>query len=455
MKPESKPIVREQLLQQLRDPAPWDAVIVGGGATGLGIAVDAAQRGLRVALIDAGDFGRGTSSRSTKLVHGGVRYLAQGNIKLVREALAERATLLRLAPQVVQRLEFVVPCYSAYELAKLRVGLGLYDALAGAAGIGATRWLSAAETAQRLPGVRTEGLRGGITYWDGQFDDALMCVSLMQTAVALGAAAINYVGCVGLAQDERGVSAVLAEDAETGERLQLNTRCVFNAAGVWVDGIRRLLRADAPPLIRVSQGSHIVVDSAFMPSASALMIPKTSDGRVLFAVPWLGKLIIGTTDSPREEASFDPQPTDAEVDFMLETARGYLLRAPGRGDVRSRFAGLRPLYSPAHMPRTSAISREHAVIDEGGLISVVGGKWTTYRRMAIDALAAAAKLDLLPAGESHTDALPLLVDPQLADPQRRAAEPDAGFSEHCRAYTQARNDEDLRHRRSRVGMLVG
>lgn len=451
--PELKPIARERLLQQLRDPAPWDAVIIGGGATGLGIAVDAAQRGLRVALIDSGDFGRGTSSRSTKLVHGGVRYLAQGNIKLVREALAERATLLRLAPQIVQRLEFVVPCYAAFDLAKLRVGLGLYDALAGAVGIGATRWLSAAETARRLPGVRTEGLRGGITYWDGQFDDALMCIALMQTAVALGAAAINYVSCAGLAQDERGVSAVLAQDVETGERLQLNTRCVFNAAGVWVDGIRRLLQAGAPPLIRVSQGSHIVVDQSFMPSASALMIPRTSDGRVLFAVPWLGRLIIGTTDNPREDAPFDPQPTDAEVDFMLQTASGYLLRAPTRADVRSRFAGLRPLYSPAHMPRTSAISREHAVIDEHGLISVVGGKWTTYRRMAIDALAAAARLGLLPAAESRTDQLPLLVDPLLADPQRRAGEPDETFSEHCRTYAQARSAEDVRLRRSRVGLL--
>lgn len=448
-----QPIERAQLLRQLRDPQPWDAVIIGGGATGLGIAVDAAQRGLRVALIESGDFGRGTSSRSTKLVHGGVRYLAQGNVKLVREALHERATLLAIAPHIVAPLEFVVPCYQPFERLTMRIGLGLYDGLAGSASLGPTRWLSPAETEAHLPGVQTRGLKGGIAYWDAQFDDALMCIALMQTAVALGATAINYVACADLSTDERGIKAVIAQDAETGERFELSTRCVFNAAGVWVDAIRQFARPQAPALIRVSQGSHIVVDREFMPSNSALLIPKTSDGRVLFAVPWLGKLIVGTTDEPREQAEFEPRPSEAEIAYMLQTARGYLARPIARQDVRATFSGLRPLYSPAHLPRTSTISREHAVIDEGGLISVVGGKWTTYRRMAIDALAAAARLGLLPAGRSQTESLSLAVDPALADPAARTRVPDAAFEAHCRRYSQARTVEDLRLRRSRIGLL--
>ena len=448
-----QPIARERLLAQLRERTPWDAMIVGGGATGLGLALDAAQRGLRVALLDSGDFGRGTSSRSTKLVHGGVRYLAQGNVKLVREALAERATLIRIAPHIVSPLEFVVPCYQPFERLTMRIGLGMYDQLAGSASLGPTRWLSRSETESRLPGVQTRGLKGGIAYWDAQFDDALMCIALMQTAVALGAVAINYVGCTGLVTDARGVTAVRAQDAETGESFELTTRCVFNAAGVWVDAIRRMARPDAPPLIRVSQGSHVVVDASFMPGRSALLIPKTSDGRVLFAVPWLGKLVVGTTDEPREQPEFEPRPSEAEVDYMLATARGYLARPIARGDVRASFTGLRPLYSPAHLPKTSAISREHAVIDERGVISVVGGKWTTYRLMAIDALACAARLGLLPPGRSQTEDLKLLVDAQLADVSARTRAPDAAFDAHCRQFSQARQRADVVERRSRVGLL--
>lgn len=453
MNTELQPIERERLLAQLRDRTPWDAVIVGGGATGLGLALDAAQRGLRVALIDSGDFGRGTSSRSTKLVHGGVRYLAQGNVKLVREALAERATLIRIAPHIVSPLEFVVPCYQPFERLTMRIGLGMYDQLAGSASLGPTRWLSRSETESRLPGVQTRGLKGGIAYWDAQFDDALMCIALMQTAVALGAVAINYVACTGLVTDARGVTAVRAQDAETGETFELATRCVFNAAGVWVDAIRRMARADAAPLIRVSQGSHVVVDASFMPGRSALLIPKTSDGRVLFAVPWLGKLVVGTTDEPREQPEFEPRPSEAEVDYMLATARGYLARPIARSDVRARFTGLRPLYSPAHLPKTSAISREHAVIDEAGVISVVGGKWTTYRLMAIDALACAARLGLLPPGKSQTEDLKLVVDARLADVAARTRAPDAAFDEHCRQFSQARQRADVVERRSRVGLL--
>jgi glycerol-3-phosphate dehydrogenase len=447
------PIERGSLLARLREPQPWDAVIIGGGATGLGLAVDAAARGLRVALIEARDFGAGTSSRSTKLIHGGVRYLAQGNIKLVREALEERATLLAIAPHLVQPMEFVVPCYRWLERPFLRIGLGMYDLLAGRRGIGRTRWLSRDETLTRLPGIRPEGLCGGVSYWDAQFDDALMCIALMQTAYALGATPINYVRCEGLHMRDGRIRSVRAMDAETGEAFELATGCVFNAAGVWVDGVRQLADPNARRLITVSQGSHLVVDREFLPGSAALMIPKTRDGRVLFVIPWLDKLLIGTTDGPRPDAPEEPQPSPAEVDFMLETARGYLARPITVADVRASFAGLRPLFNPGKAGSTAAISREHAVLTEyGNLISIVGGKWTTYRRMAVDAMAAAARAGLLEARPAHTEDLSLVVDRVLLDVARREA-PDAAYADHCRRFTQARSSEDVLTRRARLTYL--
>jgi glycerol-3-phosphate dehydrogenase len=399
---------RARLLARLREARPWDAVIVGGGATGLGIAVDAAQRGLRVALLEQRDFGSGTSSRSTKLIHGGVRYLAQGNFKLVREALAERAVLLKTAPHLVHPLEFIVPCYRRHDQWLLRVGLGLYDALAGSKGIGATRWLSREQTLRRLPGVRPRGLVGGVSYWDGQFDDQAMSLALMRTALSLGATPVDHLHCSGLVLREGVVAGVRATDARSGEVFELATHCVFNAAGVWADGVRRMAEPAAAAIIQVSQGSHLLVDARWMPGSAALMVPRTSDGRVLFIVPYKGQLLIGTTDRALDDAPLEPEPSDAEVEFMLETVRGYLTAAPTAADVRRRFAGLRPLYSLQHSRGTKSISREHAVIaEQGGLITVVGGKWTTYRRMAIDALAAAARAGVLPPGQSHTATLVL------------------------------------------------
>ena len=238
--PAAQPLPRDDLLARLRDRMRWDAVVIGGGATGLGIALDAAARGLRVALIEQRDFASGTSSRSSKLIHGGVRYLAQGNIALVREALAERAVLARIAPGLVSPLEFVVPCYRLGERAALRAGLGLYDRLAGSASLGATRWLDRHETAQRLPGVRQRGLRGGVSYWDAQFDDAGMAIALMQTACALGAVAVNYIRCERMISHGGRIASVVARDAETGERFELTAGCVFNAAGPWVDAVRAI-----------------------------------------------------------------------------------------------------------------------------------------------------------------------------------------------------------------------
>ncbi|GAB4472855.1 MAG: glycerol-3-phosphate dehydrogenase/oxidase [Burkholderiaceae bacterium] len=447
------PIDRTELLARLRESRPWDAVIVGGGATGLGIAVDAAARGLRVALIEARDFGSGTSSRSTKLVHGGVRYLAQGNVKLVREALEERAILLKIAPHVVHPLEFVVPCYRPLERPVLRIGLGMYDLLAGRRSIGPTRWLSRAATLARLPGIRAEGLRGGVSYWDGQFDDALMAIALMQTAYALGATPINYLRCEGLPLRNGRIASVRAVDAETGEPFELATTCVFNAAGVWVDGVRRLADPHARKLITVSQGSHVVVDRDFLPGSAALMIPRTRDGRVLFVIPWLDKLLIGTTDGPRPDAPWEPQPSPEEIEFMLDTARGYLARPITMADVRASFAGLRPLVDPGNAGATAAISREHAVLTEfGNLISIVGGKWTTYRKMAADAMTAAVRAGLFEPRPARTEDLVLVADRVLADRARRTA-PDAAYAEHCRRFTQARTAEDIVARRARLAYL--
>lgn len=455
-------IRREQLLGQLRDARPWDVLVIGGGATGLGIAVDAAARGYRTALIEARDFSSGTSSRSTKLVHGGVRYLAQGNVKLVREALAERALLLANAPELVRPLQFIVPCYRLFEREFMRIGLGMYDALAGRRGIGATRWLSSAATRSQLPGVRSEGLQGGVAYWDGQFDDARLAIALMRTAIGLGATVLNYVRVEQVEVAGERVQRVVAVDDESGEHFELRAKAVFNAAGVWVDAVRRLADRNASPLITVSRGSHVVLDRRFMPGESGLMIPKTPDGRVLFGIPWHGRLIVGTTDVPVDGPAWDPKPSESEIEFILETARGYLSMPPARGDVLSAFAGLRPLFSPGAHGATKTISREHAiVIEHGSLLTVTGGKWTTYRRMALDALAQATRRGLLDQRPCTTENLRLAIDPVL-ETAHRAAETSAargdaaGLQSYLRLAVereQARRAEDLLARRLRVGLL--
>jgi glycerol-3-phosphate dehydrogenase len=407
---------RAALLQRLEGAAAFDLAIVGGGATGLGVALDAAARGFSVVLLEADDFAKGTSSRATKLVHGGVRYLAQGNVALVREALAERSILLANAPHLAQRLPFIVPSYRLWEQPFYGIGLKLYDALAGARGLGPTEWLSAARTAQLLPSARREGLTGGVRYWDGQFDDARLAVTLARTAAARGALVLNHMPVVALRRDGGKVTGLTAEDAESGRRFDIAARCVINAAGVWVDAVRDMDR-DAgapakPPMVAPSQGVHLVVDRAFLPGTHALMVPKTSDGRVLFAVPWLGKTILGTTDTPREDLAREPSPFPAEVDFILGEAARYLSRAPTRADVRSVWVGLRPLVKPSgdEGENTKALSREHTVVvGRSGLVTVTGGKWTTYRAMAEDVLERAMDRGLLPRRDAGVTArLPLL-----------------------------------------------
>ena len=387
------PTRRADLLARLAQPVAYDMVVVGGGATGLGVALDAAARGFSVALIESHDFAKGTSSRSTKLVHGGVRYLAQGHLTLVQEALHERRTLLRNAPHLAQPLAFVVPSYHYWEAPFYGLGLKMYDALAGQAGVGSTEFLSREHTLHCLPTARAQGLKGGVKYWDGQFDDARMALALARTAAQRGALLLNYCQAKELLYDQGRVAGLVCQDTETGQHTTLRTRCVVNATGVWVDALRQqdgaATQRPVKPLVAPSQGVHIVVDREFLPSQHALMVPKTADGRVLFAVPWLGKVILGTTDSPRPSVEYEPRALHSELAFILGESARYLRRAPTAADIRSLWVGLRPLVKPQgdSGQQTQNLSREHTVLaSPSGLVTVTGGKWTTYRLMAEDVL---------------------------------------------------------------------
>lgn len=404
----------------------FDLLVIGGGATGLGVALDAACRGLKVVLVEGHDFAKGTSSRSTKLVHGGVRYLAQGNIALVREALHERSTLLANAPHIAQPLAFVVPAYQWWESAFYGLGLKMYDALSGRAGLGPTRFLSSSEIQKALPTVRSNGLRGGVQYWDGQFNDAQLAIALARTAAREGALMLNHMKAASLRFTEGQVSGVVCEDVLTGQSHVIQARCVVNATGVWVDALRAQ-DGQSQHMVAPSQGVHIVVDAKFMPGQQALMIPKTADGRVLFAVPWLGKVILGTTDTPREDLAMEPLAFEEEVDFILREAARYLQGPPQRSDVKSIWVGLRPLVKPPddEGSNTKGLSREHTVlVSPSGLVTVTGGKWTTYRAMAEDVLTHCADRGLLPRQASPTVHFPLVgAEPTTTAPLPLSAAP--------------------------------
>ena len=414
------PTPRAELLDRLAQPHVYDLAVIGGGATGLGVALDAAARGFSVVLVDSHDFAKGTSSRATKLVHGGVRYLAQGNISLVREALHERTTLLSNAPHLAQPLPFVMPSYRFWETPFYGIGLMMYDALAGKAGLGATQFLGRERTLQCLPTARKDGLKGGVKYWDGQFDDARLALALARTAASRGALLVNYCPAKKLVHEEGRVAGFECEDVESGRAFTVKARCVVNATGVWVDGLRQMdgeaIGKPVKPIVAPSQGVHIVVDKEFLPSDHALMVPKTADGRVLFAVPWLGKLILGTTDSPRQDIVREPQPFNEEVKFILEESARYLTRAPRVEDIRSIWVGLRPLVKPQDDDgdNTKSLSREHTVLaSRSGLVTVTGGKWTTYRAMAEDVLQKCFSTGLLPEKPAGvTNHLPLIGTPK-------------------------------------------
>jgi glycerol-3-phosphate dehydrogenase len=380
---------REEMVAQVKKRTePWDIIVIGGGAVGAGVAVDASSRGLAVLLVEREDFGKGTSSRATKLVHGGVRYLEQGNVSLVMEALKERGLLLRNAPHLVHDLPFVVPNYSWWEAPFYGIGMKVYDLLAGKYNFGKSRILSLDETLERLPTIQTEGLRGGVLYHDGQFDDTRLLTHLIVTAVDHGATVLNYASAVELTKDADGfLNGVVIEDRESGERHTLGAKVVVNATGIFTDETRRLANPTAETMVSPSQGIHLVFDRSFLAGDTAIMVPHTSDRRVLFAIPWHDRTLVGTTDTPIEKASYEPLPLEEEIAFVLETAGQYLSRPPTRADVLSIYVGIRPLVKAAgsDATKTSALSRDHTIhIDASGLLTIVGGKWTTYRHMAED-----------------------------------------------------------------------
>ena len=473
---------RQSLLDRLASQPDWDVIVIGGGATGLGVALDAAARRYSVALVEANDFAKGTSSRTTKLVHGGVRYLAQGNVALVREALRERAALLANAPHLAQPLPFVMPAYRWWEKAFYGAGLVLYDLLAGRAGLGKTQFLSRDKTLRLSPTARQTGLRGGVKYWDGQFDDARLAIALARTANERGACVVNYCKAVELLRGAGQVSGVVVEDAETSRRFELRSRCVINATGVWVDHIREMDSPGGAQMVAPSQGVHLVVDREFLPTDHALLLPDTADGRVLFAIPWLGKTLLGTTDTPRQDLVYEPRAFEQEIEFILRESARYLSKAPTRKDVRSIWVGLRPLVRPveSHGGKTKAISREHTVvISKSGLVTVTGGKWTTYRAMAEDVLEECFARKFLPrrdpgatthlrlAGAPESSVVPVSAPPGLhlygSDASTVGALPGAarelapGFTEamvrFAVRYEFARSVEDVLARRSRLLFL--
>ena len=382
------------MIRQLRDTSEWDICIIGGGATGLGIAVDAASRGFKTLLVEKFDFSKGTSSRSTKLVHGGVRYLQQGNIKLVMEALKERGILLKNAPHLVKNQAFIVPNYKWWEGPYYGIGLKVYDWMAGSLGFGPSQFLSREETLTLAPTLDAEGLRGGVLYHDGQFDDARLAIHLAMTAADEGATVINYMSVDELLTANNKVCGVvlndMSGDASASASYEVKAKAVINATGAFTDCILKMDDPKAENLITLSQGIHIVLDRQFLPSETAIMIPRTDDKRVLFAVPWHNKIIVGTTDTPIEPKNFlslqEPVALKEEIDFVLHHIQKYLTKDPDRSDIKSVFAGLRPLVK-GQSRTTAGLSRDHHIaVSRSELITITGGKWTTYRKMAEDVL---------------------------------------------------------------------
>ena len=378
---------RTTMLQNLNNETQWDIIIIGGGATGLGTAVDAATRGYKIILVEQHDFAKGTSSRATKLVHGGVRYLAQGNIKLVREALQERGRLLKNAPHVTNSLSFVLPCYSVWQKIYYGIGLMIYDMMSGRLGLGKTKIISRKKTSIYLPAINTKKLSGAIVYKDGQFDDARLAINLAQTAVENGATLLNYCKVIELLKNEGKVVGVIIKDEMSGALHTIKGKAVINATGVFTDEILQLDDAAAKNIVSPSQGIHLVLDKKFFPGNDAMMIPKTADGRVLFAVPWHDKVVVGTTDTPIESHSIEPKPLEKEIRFILQHINQYLDVVVERKDVQSIFAGLRPLVKRGTGKKTALMPRDHTIIvSDSGMVTITGGKWTTYRRMAEDVL---------------------------------------------------------------------
>jgi glycerol-3-phosphate dehydrogenase len=394
---------RQKILSELgRETEPWDVLVIGGGATGLGAAVEAAARGYRTLLVERADFAKETSSRSTKLVHGGVRYLEQMNLTLVLDALRERGHMLRNAPHLVHDLSFVVPAYSYFSLPYYGVGLKVYERLSGKLSLGHSQLLSRKSTLERLPGVKDEGLCGGILYHDGQFDDARYATALLRTIEDLGGTAVNYVEATGLLMSGGKITGIKARDCEDGADFEVRAKAVINACGVHAEETIAFNGRPHDSLLAISQGSHFVLPRNFLPGNTALMIPKTADGRVLFAIPWHGALIVGTTDVPVETKTAEPRALPAEKQFLREHIARYMGRAPRPEEILSVWSGLRPLVKKGGV-KTSKLSRDHTIlVSSSGLITVTGGKWTTYRRMGQDTIDRAVQVAALQKTQSPT-----------------------------------------------------
>lgn len=413
---------REELIEIIKDDQIWDIVIIGGGASGLGAALDAATRGYKTLLLEQYDFTAGTSSRSTKLVHGGVRYLAQGNVALVLEALKERGLLLKNAPHLVHNQKFLIPSYAWWYKPYYTLGLTLYDLLSGKLSFGRSVPYSTSKTLNKIPTLKKSHLRGSVLYHDGQFDDSRLGINLVQTIIEEGGVPLNYISVVDLLKENESISGVVARDALTNKEYHIKAKAVLNATGIFVDGILQKDNPSANDVVMASQGVHIVLDGKFLNSDHAIMIPKTPDGRVLFAVPWHRKVILGTTDIPKEQALIEPKPTDEEIDFILETASKYLSQQPTRADVKSVFAGLRPLAASTKGTngKTKEISRSHKILtSKSGLITIIGGKWTTYRQMGEEVVNKLAQIAQLPKIKCKTKNLKIhgyKKNPNLNDP---------------------------------------
>ena len=436
----------------------WEMLVIGGGATGLGVALDAASRGLRTALVEQHDFAKGTSSRSTKLIHGGFRYLKQGNLALVRESLRERGRLLRNAPHLVHPLAFVVPCQRWWEATYYGAGLKLYDWFAGAGGMEPSRWLSRDATLALLPNLQPAGLRGGIRYYDGQFDDAALALSLAQTVFNHGGIAANYARVTALLKEGGRVAGARVTDIESGAEWEIHARVVINATGVFTDSVRLLDEPAAPRVIAASQGVHLVLRQDFLPGNTALMVPRTEDGRVLFVIPWHGRVLVGTTDTPRTEIALEPRPLPEEIEFLLRQSGEYLSRRPKVEDILSVSAGLRPLVRLAGARGTASLPRDHVVlVSPTGLVTITGGKWTTYRQMAADAVDRALEVAGLSGPRCATESL------RLADARQPASEGGARLHPQLPLTTaevafaareqMARSVEDVLARRTRALLL--
>lgn len=451
---------RSEILDRVRKrEKPWDIVVIGGGATGVGCALDAASRGFDVLLLEQHDFGKGASSRSTKLIHGGVRYLSQGNISLVREALKERGILLKNAPHLVYKQAFIVPCYSLWQKIFYGAGLKIYDLLAGKYSLGKSQILSKAETLARLPTARPEGLAGGILYYDGQFDDTRLLIDLVRTADEHGAAVLNYTRVKSFITNAAGkICGCVFEDAETGERFNVQTKVVINATGAFCDAVRKMADARAEPVVTYSQGVHLVLDSKFLPTDNAMMIPKTSDGRLLFCIPWHGHLLVGTTDTPVDTAELEPRALDTEINFVLETAGRHLAMKPASADILSVFAGIRPLVKSRKSVKTSSLSRGHDIfVGDSGLVTITGGKWTTYRRMAADAVEKAVEISGLEPQPSLTEDLAISGTKTNSSDSGERLHPDFPYNRedivHAVRTEMARTIEDVLARRTRILFL--